>query len=204
MKNVIRWSVLALVIAGCGTVAQPYWAQEAEATRVVLAATDQHLTQIAPTATPTTPPTSTAAPTATPTIVPPTATSTELPTATSLPPTPTAGLVLATRSPAGSGDAVKGMEYFNTFRSEVNFACGTCHRVDSEERLIGPGLLNISTRAETRVSGESAYDYVHASIVNPGTFVVPEYPDGLMPQVYSQLWTEEQINDIIAYLFTLK
>jgi cytochrome c2 len=204
MKNFVKFSLLALAIAGCGTVAQPYWAQEAEATRVALVATDQRLTQRAPTATPTTPPTSTPAPSATLTLALPTATPTELPTATLLSPTPTAGLVIATRSPLSSGDPEKGLEYFNTFRTEVNFACATCHYVDKEDRLIGPGLLNISTRAETRVAGTSAYDYIHTSIVNPSAHVVEEYPDGLMPQVYNQLWTEEQINDIITYLYTLK
>lgn len=204
-----KWTAFALLmiaalLAACGTVATPEWAAEAEGTRVALASTDQHLTEIAPTLTPTTvPPTATATtepPTATP--VPPTATpTTEPPTAT-----PTTALVIATpvQAAAITGNADNGNKLFHEMREETNFACATCHNVDTEDRLIGPGLLNISTRAGSRVPGESAYDYIHTSIVNPGAYVVPDFPDGLMPQVFSQIYTEDQINDIIAYLYTLK
>ena len=93
---------------------------------------------------------------------------------------------------------------FETFYDQVSFACATCHQVASEDRLIGPGLLNIAARAETRVEGEDALEYIHTSIVDPSAFVVPDYPDGLMPQVYGEILSEEEIQDIIAYLFTLE
>ncbi len=73
--------VLALIagmaVAACGTAATPEWAAEAQATQVAMAATNDHLTAIAPTATFTSTPTDTPIPpTATPTDtpVPPTAT----------------------------------------------------------------------------------------------------------------------------------
>jgi cytochrome c2 len=50
------------------------------------------------------------------------------------------------------GDAANGELLFNTFQADVGFACATCHRADSEERLIGPGLLNIGVQAATRVN----------------------------------------------------
>ena len=42
------------------------------------------------------------------------------------------------------GDPEQGKILFNTVRPEVSFACATCHRVDSTETLVGPGLLGIS------------------------------------------------------------
>ncbi|MEP6984899.1 MAG: hypothetical protein ABI970_04850, partial [Chloroflexota bacterium] len=55
------------------------------------------------------------------------------------------------------GDPDQGKILFNTFRTEVSFACATCHRVDSTETLVGPGLLGISghshNHAETTASG---------------------------------------------------
>ncbi len=42
------------------------------------------------------------------------------------------------------GDPENGKILFNTVRVEVSFACATCHRVDSTETLVGPGLLGIS------------------------------------------------------------
>lgn len=102
-----------------------------------------------------------------------------------------------------TGDPEKGQALFTEQREETNFACATCHYPDREDRLIGPGLLHIAERASSRVEGETAYDYLHNSIVNPSAFVVSGFPDGLMPQIYSQLYTPEQINDLIAYLYTL-
>jgi len=109
----------------------------------------------------------------------------------------------ATATPEIVGDPARGEAIFTTFHPEANFACSTCHRVDSEEQLIGPGLKSVSQRAATRVDAESAVEYLHQSIVNPSAFVVPGYPDNLMPKVFGDIFTEDQINDLIAYLYTL-
>jgi len=205
MKSLYRLALplFGLLLAACGTVATPVWSDQAKGTEAALAATAVQMTALIPTATATLVPTD--LPTATP--IPPTATEvpTDVPTATAVP-------VTATPPPAAAagsddpvpGDPVKGKEYFNTVRTEVNFACATCHHFDSEDRLIGPGLLNISVRAASRVPGQSAYDYIHTSIVDPSAFVVPDYPDNLMPKTFKDIWTEQQIDDIIAYLYTLK
>lgn len=202
MKKLIALALAAALLAACGSVATPEWAAEVQETQVVLAITDEHLTAIAPTATHT----PTGAPTATP--VPPTATSIP-PTASATPDLPTATFTptaIPVAANTVSGDPVHGQELFNLLRPEAGFACGTCHYVDQETRLIGPGLLGIGERAATRVEGQSALEYLHTSIVNPNDYIVeadPPYPAGLMPQIYEQLWTEEELNDIIAYLFTL-
>lgn len=207
MKSLLRClPILAvLLVAACGTVATPEWAAEAQETRAALAVTSEYETSIAPTATPL-PPTATETPippTPTPTTEPPTATPTSEPATATLEPTVEATEETAAAG-APSGDAANGEVLFNTFYEQTNFACATCHYVDQETQLIGPGLLNISVRGETRVEGESALEYIHNSIVNPSAYVVEGYPDGLMPQVYAEIFTEEEISDIIAYLFTLK
>ena len=46
--------------------------------------------------------------------------------------------------------------------------------------------------------------YIRTSILDPSAFLVPEFPDNVMPQVYGDLFTEEQINDLVAYLITLQ
>jgi mono/diheme cytochrome c family protein len=102
-----------------------------------------------------------------------------------------------------SADATRGEQLFNTFQPAAGIACATCHRVDSEERLVGPGLLNVGNRAQSRVSGLSAVAYLRQSIVNPGAYVVAGYAD-LMPKNWGQIFSEAQIDDLIAYLFTLK
>jgi hypothetical protein len=70
--------------------------------------------------------------------------------------------------------------------------------------LIGPGLLNVGTRAESRVEGLSAIEYIRTSIVNPGAYVVESFPDELMPQNWAEINAEDEINDLIAYLLTLE
>jgi cytochrome c2 len=207
MNRLLRLSpiVILLLVAACGTVATPVWSEEAQGTQAALAVTSEYETSIAPTATntslptntPTPEPTSTTAPTATPT--------TEAATVTTAPTEPpTEAPTEVVEETTISGDAANGETLFHEFQAQVSFACATCHNVASEDRLIGPGLLNISTHAETRVEGESAYEYLHQSIVEPSAYVVPDYPDGLMPQIYGEIFTEEQIQDIIAYLYTLK
>lgn len=111
-----------------------------------------------------------------------------------------------TVSETAVGDAEAGQVLFNTMYAEAGFACATCHNPNSEDRLIGPGMLGLAERAATRVADQSAADYLHNSIVNPNDYIVegnPEYPENLMPQVYADLFTEEEINNLVAYLLTL-
>lgn len=127
------------------------------------------------------------------------------------------------------GDPDRGKILFNTFKPEVAFACATCHRVDSTETLVGPGLLGISghshNHAEAATNGsmpgmdmgatnaeataapeqtlEQKIEFVRTSIINPSASVMTGFPDNLMPKVYGTIFSPEEINDLIAYLFTL-
>jgi hypothetical protein len=201
--------ILALAQAACGTIATPEFAASVQETRIAEAATAAAETAAAPTATPTDVPTATPVPpTDAPTEVPteaPTEAATEAPTdAPTEAATEAAADTSGEPSAAGpSGDAANGEVLFTTFQPAVSFACNTCHLVNAEAQLIGPGLLNISTRAAERVPGQSAEEYIRSSILHPSEFVVSGFPDLLMPQVYATIFTEDQINDLVAYLFTL-
>jgi cytochrome c2 len=218
---------LASVVSACGTYATPEWAAEAQETRAALAATDTHLTEIAPTATPTTVP-PTEAPTNTPlppteTPVPATATvaATVAAPATATPVPPTAAPAEPAAGAAPSGDPAAGQVVFQTsytLPDGSQWACMACHSVTPDElRLIGPGLWNVSVRAATRpddtilppTTGDHVYDYIHTSIVHPDHFIAPvkdgEAPWALqMPVGFGDLLTEQQLNDLIAYLESLK
>lgn len=81
--------------------------------------------------------------------------------------------------------------------------CSSCHAFDSEVSMVGPGLLNLPIRAEARVDGEVAERYLYNSILHPNDFIVDSYPEGVMPAIYADLFTEEEILDLVAYLMTL-
>jgi cytochrome c2 len=101
------------------------------------------------------------------------------------------------------GDPAAGEVLFVTFQAQANFACNSCHHAASEDRLIGPGLLHVGQRAATRVEGQSAEEYLRNSILHPNDYVVPDYPANLMPLVYVDIFTEEEVNNLVAYLLTL-
>jgi cytochrome c2 len=209
MRLILRhsWLLIAIILAGCGTFA-PTIRQVTTSTAVAEAhlsniQTIQESTAI-PTETPL-PPTATTEPTLTPTDEPiatlePTATPTDKPTPTLEPTEETVSL----QSIIASHDPENGSELFQTLQVDAGFACSTCHNSESENRLIGPGLLNVGSRAETRVEGQSGLEYIYTSITNPSEFVVPEFPDDLMPKNWQEIYSEDEIYDIIAYLLTLK
>lgn len=130
------------------------------------------------------------------------------PTATDVPQEPTAeagtGSDDSSDVAAVEGDPERGQEIFNTFQTMANFACSNCHLVDSESMLIGPGLLNIGQRAATREDGLSATDYIRQSILEPNAYVVEGYTANLMPQNFADIFTEQDLSDLIAYLMTLR
>ncbi len=160
------------------------------------------------------PPAATVPPATEPPATEPTATvapaATEPPVATEPPATePVATAPPAAVPPATSGDPEAGKALFNqpVFQSSGGFAsgCYTCHYVEaSRGNFTGPNLAGVGSRAATTVSGQSAEEYLHTSIVKPNEYVVQGFVAGLMPQNYGEVLTEEQINNLVAYLLTLQ
>ncbi len=204
------WAVIILLVAGCGTVATPSFQataliRDARGTATAIVRQAQVTGITSPTASAMTIPTSTDTPIPTQPTITNTPASTHTPTATITPTiTNTAVPTMSTASEVASGDAANGEVLFNTFQPAASFACATCHLADSEDRLIGPGLLNISVRADTRIEGLSAVEYIRQSITDPSAYIVESFPDGLMPQNWVEIYNEEEIDDIIAYLMTLQ
>jgi mono/diheme cytochrome c family protein len=202
--------VMAAFVSACGTIATPEWAAEVQETQAALVATADHLTEIAPTATPL-PPTNTPTPVpATPTQLPPTATPTPAPPTTA--PTVAAPPTALPPAEGASGDAENGMVVFQTSHTLPDgsaWACASCHSVTADQlRLIGPGLWNVSVRALDYGVSDSAEDYIHSSIINPQEFIAPvgegEPAWALnMPEGWGDVLSEQELNDVIAYVMTL-
>lgn len=81
--------------------------------------------------------------------------------------------------------------------------CGGCHNVDPAVVMTGPTWNNMADTASSRQPGQSPADYIYTSIVEPNAYVVPDYPAGVMPQIYGETIPTEDLADLVAYLLTL-
>jgi cytochrome c2 len=86
----------------------------------------------------------------------------------------------------------------------TNTGCRICHSLDPGVVLVGPSFDGVATRAANRVPGLSAEEYLRQSILEPDAYVVEGFPKGQMLQNFGELLTEEDIDNLIAFLLTLE
>ncbi|MBX3049663.1 MAG: c-type cytochrome [Anaerolineales bacterium] len=93
-------------------------------------------------------------------------------------------------------------------RGQVVFAaqgCTACHAISGlSTGNVGPVLDGLASRAGNTVAGLSAEEYIHQSIVDPNAYIVPGFAEGIMPQNFAELMSEDQLNDLVAFLLTLE
>ncbi|MGE5601848.1 MAG: c-type cytochrome [Nitrososphaerales archaeon] len=111
--------------------------------------------------------------------------------------TPTGGA-----ASGAAGDAKAGETLFASATIGSNPGCKTCHSIDGS-KLVGPSLQGIATRAGSTVQGESAEQYIRTSITDPNAHVVEGFAQGVMPS-FKTVLSDAQLNDLVAYLMTLK
>ncbi len=90
--------------------------------------------------------------------------------------------------------------------------CVVCHRIPGilgAEGRVGPQLV-LGQDGPKRVSdpnyhgeAKTTHDYIYESILSPGTYVVPGYPDNVMPRWYGQKLSAGALDKIAAYLESL-
>jgi nitric oxide reductase subunit C len=117
---------------------------------------------------------------------------------------------------AGSSEAVlRGKALFNG-----QAGCAACHAITEERVLVGSSLAGIARRARERIASPSytgqartPEGYIRESILHPDAFIAPA-PRGrafataagrsLMPDDFGERLDERQIDDLVAYLMTLR
>lgn len=119
-----------------------------------------------------------------------------------------AGLIGCAATPVG--DAERGRVLFamplTAPRGELP-ACVRCHAVEKDRPSpmgLGTNFYDIGERAEREVPGQTAAEYLRTSIVTPDAHLAGGYQDGLMYREYATLLTPQQIEDLVAYMRTLR
>ncbi|PJF25522.1 MAG: hypothetical protein CUN53_12355, partial [Phototrophicales bacterium] len=88
------------------------------------------------------------------------------------------------------------------------WACQSCHSVDASGlRLIGPGLWNVANRDYLDEVGETAPEYIRNSILHPQDYIAPSGDAAWalnMPAGWDVVLSEQEVNDLVAYLLTLQ
>lgn len=105
---------------------------------------------------------------------------------------------------AAVGDIAAGEELFDQPVAGVphSVSCASCHSATSASSRSGPVLEGMAVVAGTRVDGMPAVDYLRQSIVDPYAFTVEGDWAIAMPYQYPDALSEEQINNLVAFLLT--
>jgi mono/diheme cytochrome c family protein len=83
--------------------------------------------------------------------------------------------------------------------------CIACHTVSGiSTATVGPVLDGLASNAGDRVPGLSAEEYIRESILEPNAFVLAGYQEGIMLQTFSESLTDEQVENLVAWLLTLE
>lgn len=113
---------------------------------------------------------------------------------------------------ASGPDANRGKALYeqSTIGSASAPGCVTCHTLDGTT-LVGPSHKGLATRAAEIIAGSeytgsatTVAEYLKESIISPDAFIEKGFTPGVMYQNYGTELSEQEINDLVAYMETLK
>ena len=111
--------------------------------------------------------------------------------------TPTPATVVGTipNQTGPPGNATRGKAIYTTN------GCGACHTFPpaGSTGKVGPNLDDIAASAKKANQGSLA-QYTLSSIVNPNAYIVPGYPANVMPAIFGQKLSKQQLADLVAFL----
>ena len=102
------------------------------------------------------------------------------------------------------GNAAEGEKLFQQPTIGSAPSCSVCHSIEPDQVIVGPSLAGVANRAGSRVKGQTAQVYLRTSILDPNAYIVDGFTSGTMYQHYKDALSDQQVNDLVAYLLTLK
>lgn len=96
--------------------------------------------------------------------------------------------------------SLDGAELFSMKALGGSPGCVTCHSLSPGNVLVGPSLAAVGDRAGSRVSGLDAASYINQSITSPKAHIVDTFDGPEMPENYSEILSDQQIDALVAYL----
>jgi mono/diheme cytochrome c family protein len=109
-----------------------------------------------------------------------------------------------------AGDAQRGQALFSQASIRDTSGCVQCHSLARSEVVVGPSLWGVSTRAERTIHSSTYHgtattseEYLREAITRPDADIAPGFAHSVMPDWLTVL-DEQQIQDLVAYLMTLK
>ncbi len=98
---------------------------------------------------------------------------------------------------AGGDDAAAaGKDLFAETVIGTQAGCSTCHSLDEGVVIVGPSMYGIGSRLSA--------DELSQSILDPNAVLVDGFPADTMPPVWADELSDEQVDQLVAYLLTLK
>ncbi len=97
---------------------------------------------------------------------------------------------------SAGGDAAAGEELFAQTVIGAQAGCITCHSLDEGVVIVGPSVAG--------VGGRLSADELRQSILDPNVVLVDGFPADTMPPVWADELSDEQVDQLVAYLLTLK
>ncbi|MEM7536989.1 MAG: hypothetical protein AAF639_32745 [Chloroflexota bacterium] len=81
-------------------------------------------------------------------------------------------------------------------------ACIGCHAVDPAVEMTGPSWYDLGNRSVVRAeeTGLSPANYLYTSIVDPNSYLVEGYNEGIMVQTYGETISEGDLATLVAYI----
>jgi cytochrome c oxidase subunit 2 len=91
-------------------------------------------------------------------------------------------------------------------RWAATYGCTACHSINGDEG-VGPTWVGLFGHEVPLADGSTVVAdeaYLHQSIVDPNALIVAGFQPGVMPQDFAERLTEEQIQQIIAFIMSLQ